>query len=171
MCRLGNSVLNPFLGVRFKAAAVTTNLPLQEDKPVDFGLQEFCRNCGRCAEECPSQAISKDEKVMYNGYEVWKLNIERCAKFMTLNPNGAACGHCIKVCPWNKPKGWIHGIARETAQRAPWLDKLLIKMDSLIGYGRSHQEDKWWFDLQEVNGVLQVPVRKESSGNNEKSSN
>lgn len=31
-------VLNPFLGTRFKASVVTTDLPLEPDKPVDFGL-------------------------------------------------------------------------------------------------------------------------------------
>lgn len=38
MCRIGDIVLNPFLGPRFKAAVVTTDLPLAIDKPIDFGL-------------------------------------------------------------------------------------------------------------------------------------
>ncbi len=46
-------VLNPFLGLRFKAAVVTTDLPLVPDKPIDFGLQEFCQKCVKCAVECP----------------------------------------------------------------------------------------------------------------------
>ncbi|MCP4898531.1 MAG: hypothetical protein GY906_16275, partial [bacterium] len=58
MCRMGDCVLNPFLGPRFKAAVVTTDLPLAIDKPIDFGLQDFCEKCGKCARECPSQAIS-----------------------------------------------------------------------------------------------------------------
>jgi hypothetical protein len=36
-------ILNPFLGMDYKGAAVLTNLPLLPDKPVDFGLQDFCR--------------------------------------------------------------------------------------------------------------------------------
>jgi hypothetical protein len=35
MCRIGDVVLNPFLGPRFKAAVVTTDLPLAADKPID----------------------------------------------------------------------------------------------------------------------------------------
>lgn len=31
-------ILNPFLGLRFKAGAVTTDLPLLPDQPIDFGL-------------------------------------------------------------------------------------------------------------------------------------
>ena len=79
MSRMGNSVLNPFIGVRFKASVVTTDLPLLPDKPIDFGLQKFCSVCKKCAIECPSQAISYGNKVMYIGYETWRLDVERCA--------------------------------------------------------------------------------------------
>ena len=58
MCRIGDVVFNPFLGPRFKAAVVTTDLSLLPDKPIDFGLQNFCRRCKKCARECPAQAIS-----------------------------------------------------------------------------------------------------------------
>ena len=40
--RLGIA-LNPFVGASFKAAAVLTDLPLEVDKPIDFGLQEYCK--------------------------------------------------------------------------------------------------------------------------------
>jgi reductive dehalogenase len=154
---MGNSVLNPFLGPRFKAAAVTTDLPLLPDKPVDFGLQEFCRKCLKCAIGCPAKAISIGDKVMYNGYEIWKLDVERCTKFRVTNPNGSYCGRCIKVCPWSKPKGWLHDKVRRIPRHTPWLDKFIIKMDDIMGYGKQHQENKWWFDLEEVDGVLQIP--------------
>jgi len=41
MSRMGDTVLNPFLGTCFKAAVVTTDLPLSINKPFDFGLQNF----------------------------------------------------------------------------------------------------------------------------------
>jgi len=160
MSRLGNSVLNPFLGTRFKAGAITTDLPLLPDKPVDFGLQEFCQKCGKCARECPSRAIPTGNKVMYNGYEVWKLDVERCSKFRVTNQNGAACGTCIKVCPWNKAEGWTHDVVRWMTKHAPFMDKFIIKMDDVWGYGKQDKKDKWWFDLEEVDGTLQPPRRK-----------
>lgn len=109
--RLG-IVLNPFLGLRFKAAVVTTDLPLMLDKPIDFGLQNLCRQCRKCANSCPSQAISHGDQVMYNGYEVWHLDYVSCLRFRATNPNGAGCGRCIRVCPWNKPKGRTHDAVR-----------------------------------------------------------
>jgi len=158
ICRAG-IVLNPFLGTRFKASVVTTNLPLQPDKPVDFGLQEFCTNCLNCAQECPSQAITKGDKVMYNGYEVWKFDVDRCATYRVTNQNGAACGRCIRVCPWNKPKGWTHDVVRWMARRTPFLDKCLVKMDDVWGYKKQDTSYKWWFDLEEVDGIVQIPKK------------
>ncbi|MBI4187272.1 MAG: reductive dehalogenase [Chloroflexi bacterium] len=150
-------VLNPFLGLRFKVAVVTTELPLLPDKPVDFGLQEFCRKCQKCAAGCPARAIPPGDTVVLNGYENWRLDVERCTKFRILNPNGDYCGRCIKVCPWNKPAGRLHDMARWMVAHTPWLDGFLIKMDSIIGYEEQDQAEKWWFDLEDIDGVLQPP--------------
>jgi len=57
-------ILNPFLGLGFKAAAIPTDMPIVPDKPIDFGLQNFCQNCNICAEHCTSQAISNGAKMM-----------------------------------------------------------------------------------------------------------
>lgn len=150
-------VLNPFLGTRFKAAVVTTDLPLEPDSPVDFGLQEFCEKCLKCAVECHANAIPDGDKVMYNGYETWHFDAEKCGKFRVNNPRGSACGRCIKVCPWNKPEGWTHDTVRWMIKHAPFLDSLIVKMDDVWGYGRADTRYKWWFDLEEVDGVLKVP--------------
>ena len=61
--------LNPQFSGRFKVSVVTTDLPLLPDRPVDFGLQAFCRACKRCAHECPSRAISDaSDPALKNGY-------------------------------------------------------------------------------------------------------
>ena len=152
-------VLNPFLGTRFKAAVVTTDMPLAPDKPVDFGLQEFCEKCLKCAVECHSNAIPAGGKVMHNGYETWHFDAEQCSKFRVTNPNGSACGRCIKVCPWNKPEGWTHDLVRWMVKHAPLLDRFLVKMDDVWGYGKQDKRYKWWFDLEDVDGVLKVPEK------------
>lgn len=158
MCRAG-IVLNPFLGTRFKAAVVTTDLPLETDKPVDFGLQEFCQKCLKCAVECHAKAIPEGDKVMLNGYENWRFDAERCSKYRVLNQRGSSCGRCIKVCPWNKPEGWTHDIVRWMVNHTPFLDRFLVKMDDAWGYGKQDKGYKWWFDLEEVGGVMKVPAK------------
>ncbi len=54
--RIGEVILNPYLGPRLKSGVVTTDMPLAHDKPIDFGLQRFCESCLKCARECPSGA-------------------------------------------------------------------------------------------------------------------
>ena len=152
-------ILNPFLGLRFKAGAVTTDLPLLPDKPIDFGLQDFCTKCKKCALECPSKAISTGEKIMYNGYETWAFDAERCTKFRVTNQNGASCGRCIKVCPWNKPQGWTHNAVRWMVKNTPLLNGTIIRMDSILGYVKPDPLDKWWFDLEGIEGKYGTPER------------
>ena len=94
--------LNPFVGASFKVSAVLTDLPLECDKPIDFGLQEYCSNCKICAEQCPTQAISYGEKEEHNGYLKWKHDGVRCAMGVITNPIGNICQRCTKICPWNR---------------------------------------------------------------------
>ena len=57
LSRIGELVLNPFMGPRLKTVVMTTDMPLEPDLPIDFGLQYFCSNCTKCARECPCDAI------------------------------------------------------------------------------------------------------------------
>jgi ferredoxin len=55
-------------------------MPLAADKYVDFGLQDFCNKCNKCARECPCDAIPYGDKILFNGYEIWKPDVQRCGK-------------------------------------------------------------------------------------------
>ncbi|MBW1735830.1 MAG: reductive dehalogenase [Deltaproteobacteria bacterium] len=157
MCRIGDIVLNPFLGPRFKAGIITTDLPLAVDKPIDFGLQDFCSKCGKCARECPSQAISYGDKEMYNGYMKWMNDVEKCTAMRVGNPNGSGCGTCIKVCPWNKPYTLFHRAISWTMTHVPFARRFGIWGDDLMGYGKADKRRKWWLDFEEIDGELRVP--------------
>ena len=163
MSRIGDCVVNPFLGPRFKAAIVTTDLPLLADKPIDFGLQDFCSKCKKCARECPSGALSDGDKVMHNGYEKWPVNVEACTKMRVGNPKGSGCGTCFKVCPWNKPYTPVHRAVGWAMRKSALARSLAIKGDDLFGYGKPDYSKKWWFDLEDVHGdgILTVPSKKE----------
>jgi reductive dehalogenase len=159
MCRISDCVLHPFMGPRFKAAVVTTDLPLFPDKPIDFGLQDFCMKCKKCARECPSGALSDGGKVMYNGYEHWHADIEKCTTMRVGNKKGSGCGTCIKVCPWNKPYTPFHRTVGWAMRHSSLARSLAIRGDDLMGYGKPHPDRQWWFDLEEVDGAIQVPKR------------
>jgi reductive dehalogenase len=165
MSRIGDTVLHPFLGPRFKGAVVTTDLPLLPDKPIDFGLQDFCSKCRKCARECPSGAISHGDKEMHNGYAKWPLDIKKCTSMRVGNQQGSGCGTCIKVCPWSKPYTPFHRSMNWTMRNFPPARNLGIRGDDLLGYGKPHDSSKWWFDLEDVNGdgILMVPKNRKGS--------
>ena len=165
LSRIGELVLNPFVGPRFKSVVLTTDMPLVPDKPIDFGLQDFCSNCWKCARECPCDAITWGDKVMFNGYEMWKLDAERCARYRLTNQRGLACGRCMKTCPLNKVVTLDGPIVTQVASwlgiNARWLKPLLIpiatRLDDWLGHGIRNPAKKWWLDLEIVDGVCVVP--------------
>jgi len=159
-------ILNPFLGLAYKAAAVLTDMPLVPDKPIDFGLQDFCRQCKICAEFCPSHAIADGDKTMYNGYETWKVNTQRCASFSIMNKGGTICNTCVKVCPWSNPYTWTHNIVRWTVQRSSLARKIAIKATRMSHPEKPHDDEKWWFDLEYRDGKLVTPVKNGGNGDN-----
>ncbi len=144
--RMGIAI-NPFLGANYKSAAVLTNLPLEVDKPIDFGLREYCKNCRVCVNACPVGAISEGDMVEYNGYETWNMDRETCFRFYL---ETRVCGRCSKLCPWSNPdispeaykewdgsNEWLHNRARERTRE-------------IIANGWKEpveETDKWWFDL------------------------
>ncbi len=78
-------------GSRVRLSAVTTNMPLPVDKPMQIvpkGLADFCKNCGKCADSCPGQAI-----------DLYSVNHEAC--FSIWKRFGTDCGICLAVCPFS----------------------------------------------------------------------
>ncbi len=146
--RIGDVMLNPFLGPRLKCGIITTDFPLAVDKPINFGLQTFCDNCNKCARECPSGAISAGKKVMFNGYEIWRSDAEKCTRYRMTNTAGSMCGRCMKTCPWN-----LEGIFKEApfrflATHFPSTAPLLSRIDDWLGNGSINPIKKWWWDLE-----------------------
>ena len=166
-CRISDCVLHPFLGPNFKAAVVTTDLPLAIDKPIDFGVQDFCSKCMKCARECPVGAMSMGDKILYNGYERWHLDVEKCVTMRVGNKRGSGCGTCIKVCPWNKPYTPLHRAVGWMMRHSSMARSLAIWGDDFAGYGRPHPERQWWIDLEDVEGVLQIPSGRGSGWKNQ----
>ena len=157
LSRIGELVLNPFVGPRFKSAVVTTDLPLQWDQPIDFGLQDTCSKCMKCARECPCSAISFGDKVMFNGYEMWKPDVERCTRYRVTNPHGSACGRCMKTCPYNHEGLLAHRAFLWAAIHLPWTRRWIVRFDDRIGNGSINEAKTWWTDLEIVDGKVVPP--------------
>lgn len=157
LSRIGELILNPFIGPRSKSVLFTTDLPMTVDKPIDFGLQATCNLCMKCARECPCNAIPFGPKVMFNGYEIWKPDVEKCGRYRLTNMKGSACGRCMKTCPYNRED-------LVESERLLWLSievpasrRQLIEHDDSSGGGQRNAVKRWWFDLEIVNGVAVKP--------------
>ena len=146
--RIGEVILNPYLGPRLKSGVVTTDLPLAHDKPIDFGLQKFCESCNKCARECPSGAITAGPKLMFNGYEIWKSDSQKCATYRVSTLGGAMCGRCMKTCPWNLEGLFAEKPFRWAAMNVPTAAPMLAKLDDAVGNGGLNPVKKWWWDLE-----------------------
>ncbi|MBN07718.1 MAG: Fe-S protein [Rhodospirillaceae bacterium] len=167
LSRIGEVILNPFIGPRLKTVVLTTDFPLVPDKMVDFGLQYFCSNCWKCARECPCDSISWGDKVMFNGYEMWKPDVERCTRYRVTNPKGLACGRCMKTCPLNKVVTWqgplMTRIASWIGVNVRWMKPLLVPiavwLDDILRQGVRNPVKKWWLDMEIVDGVCVDPTK------------
>ncbi|MGQ9641919.1 MAG: reductive dehalogenase [Candidatus Bathycorpusculaceae bacterium] len=101
-------LITPRYGSRIRLCKIFTNLPLEPDKPIEFGVKEFCRKCKLCAKNCEAKAISFDDEPSFEvacksnnpGVLKWYVNSELCYLFW--HENGIDCSTCIKVCPYNK---------------------------------------------------------------------
>jgi len=130
-------------GPRVRLVKVFTELELKPDKPKTFGVWEFCKSCKRCADSCPSEAISFDEPTLKgptvsNNPGVWKwyINPEKCIQFW--RQNGTDCADCIASCPYNKLPTWSHQLITTAASlpAAP-LHGFMAKMDDACGFGKT----------------------------------
>jgi epoxyqueuosine reductase len=92
------SLINETYGASFRPGFVTTDLPLQEDRPREFGVQDFCVNCNVCQQNCPGDAIPQDY-VITRGIKRWLIDLEKCYPYSRLREE--YCHLCVDVCPYN----------------------------------------------------------------------
>lgn len=129
-------LISPRLGSRIRLGAVTTDLPLLTDRPVAFGVQDFCEICKKCATNCPSKAIPDGEKCTVRGVEKWLLDMEKCLWYWRVA--GTDCGMCMKVCPFSHPPTAIHNLIKNSIRHSAFARHIAVYGDDLF-YG--HKKD------------------------------
>jgi reductive dehalogenase len=132
-----NYLITAKYGPRVRLATVTTDLELVEDKPVDIGVQDFCESCRLCEINCPSQALAA-EKTVIRGYRKWPQDYTKCFGFWVTGGNTFGCTLCLKVCPWNKPRTFVHRVSMLGAARSVVARRVLYWV-SRIFYGQHYR--------------------------------
>jgi epoxyqueuosine reductase QueG len=113
---------------------VQTDMPLVPDKPVDLGVETFCKACVKCAVSCPSRSIpTRKEKRVDRGIRRWKLNEETCFDYW--GKVGTDCSVCMAVCPFSRPNRGVHRLTRSILRRSHLARVILPRVEQWV-YGK-----------------------------------
>jgi reductive dehalogenase len=133
-------VINGKFGARIHMPdPILTDLPLVADRPVDNGVSDFCNVCRKCAVTCPTNSISFDNKVVFNGVEKYKINWFTCYKLRPYtHEHWGSCLTCAAICPFTKPDTWWHRTTVQMLHTCPVPARpLLVRALKAI-------DDHWW---------------------------
>ncbi len=144
-------------GPRVRIAKVLTDMPLTPDTPdLKFArsVTRFCEVCEKCAYTCPSQSIAYGKERTWAGKtksnnpgaKKWYINPESCYNFWMMN--GADCSNCLRSCPYNKQNNFFHRFIIWLTMNVPWLDRLIVKMDDIAGFGKQRGSSAFWRKFQ-----------------------
>lgn len=143
-------LVTPEFGPSVRLCKVITDLPLERDNPIRFGVTEFCEVCQKCAEECPVKAIPSGERswdrsnISNNpGVYTWHLKNEVCRRYWSMG-NGNNCTSCVRACPFTKNPGLAHELTRTLISNAAFLNPVWRKLDDLMGYGKEADATGFW---------------------------
>lgn len=120
-------------GSRVRIGAISTNIPLEYNKPVPLGADKFCAVCKKCSDNCPSRALTSNGKLVVNGVQKWPTNVEKC--YAIWRKYGTDCGICMATCPFSHKNNLLHNTIRFIVKHFPLFNRLMVYLDDLI-YGK-----------------------------------
>lgn len=142
-------LITPDFGPRLRIGKVFTDLELAHDRPIRFGVKEFCEVCRQCSDACPPEAIEKEapSEEIYNrsnilGIDKWTTDAEKCFGFWATQMTD--CSICVRACPYNRnyPR-WISRL--RVRLMGTFLRGLLLKLDQMLG-GGERKAPRWWWN-------------------------
>lgn len=144
-----NRMVCPDYGMNSRLFPIATDMPLAHDKPIDFGLIDFCKDCMKCAELCPAGAISFEREPTWDvkgpwnnpGHKAWFEDAVACRWYMSVDN----CANCQGTCPYTKKGETVmHDFVKGTAARTRMFNKAFVTFDDMFGYGFRKDPKKWW---------------------------
>jgi hypothetical protein len=135
--RIGEVILNPFLGPRLKSGVVTTSMPMTHDRPIDFGLQSLLLGLQQMRARMPvgrdhrraeahvqrlrDLEVRRREMRALPAHELRRRHVRALHEDLPLEPRGAL----------------RRGAVPPLAMRAPWAARASRSLTTRWGAGRS----------------------------------
>ncbi len=158
MSRL-NRLMTPEWGPITRVFKMVTDLPLAPTKPINAGMFEFCKVCKKCADFCPSKALSFDTEPTWQvrgpwnnpGHKAFFEDSTKCRAYW--RQVGTNCGLCFTACPFGtKNHAFFHEFRNALASATPVFDGALKAVDDWINPGPANPElgnpfkdpEAWW---------------------------
>jgi hypothetical protein len=129
-------------GSRVRIGAITTSEPLEQEHAVSLGVRYFCELCRKCAENCPSRALSDGPPIDVRGVVKWPTNVERCYRYW--RTVGTDCGICMACCPFSHKSNWFHGAVRWAIKRSRLAAPMALRCDDLVYSRRWSKRRMHW---------------------------
>ena len=141
---------HPAYGTCCRISKVITDMPLQPDEPIEFGVYEFCKKCGRCAEKCPAKALSTDNEMSSVDYsetgsgkvKMWQADSAKCREMFV--KTGTNCGICVASCPLNMKNTLMHRLRKSIVACAPALNNAMRGWMLGAGGGKLNSPEWFW---------------------------
>jgi ferredoxin len=137
-------LMTPEVGPRVRIAVVTTDLLLATDsRAMDRTVVDFCGDCSKCADMCPSRAIPFGDRAEIGGVRRWQINSLACFTYWC--SVGTDCALCVRACPYSHPDSFLHKLVRRGVRNSSLFRKLAIRMDDVF-YGHKparHSPPQW----------------------------
>jgi epoxyqueuosine reductase QueG len=127
----------------------TSNFGVYYDQPVDFGVDELCDACRKCARECPATAITTTSKTNEalgeagnSGYLRWVIDHKK--SFQYWSECGTNCNLCIFVCSYNRGYKWTNSMFKSSKANNTLIDSLLETLDEHELDFFNKKTDNYW---------------------------
>jgi len=154
-----NRLLTPEYGPMVRVFKALTELPLAPTKPIDAGLLEFCKRCKKCADHCPSKALSFEDEPYWEvkggwnnpGHKAWFEDSVKCRSYWS--EVGTNCGICFAVCPFaSKNLASYNRVRNYMSATVPAFDSTLKSIDDLLytpftEFAKPQKDPELWWTL------------------------
>jgi len=145
---LGYTAIPSMNGTSVRFGKVFTDMPLSEDTPIRFGVEEMCNICNACSKACPSRAIpdTKPTTELHNksnitGIRKWTIDGEKC--FSYWSKINSDCSVCVRVCPFTRDYTQRRNRAWLRLADSPFR-RLALRLHDRLGGGKRVQAETWW---------------------------